>query len=142
MGVAITLAESERESYVHEVSLLRDKLMAGIEQSIEGSELMGHPEHRLANNVHFAFDRVKGDELVAALDAHDIAASAGSACGTAVWEPSHVLLAMGLPLARAAGGLRLTLGAQNTIEDVDYVLSVLPRVVEGLRESTTASVRS
>ncbi len=142
MGVAISLAESERESYVREVSLLRDKLMAGIELAINGVELMGHPEHRLANNVHFAFDKVKGDELVAALDAHDVAASAGSACGTAVWEPSHVLLAMGLSLAQAAGGLRLTLGAESTSDDVDYALSVLPAVIEGLRESTTANAHS
>lgn len=133
MGVALQRAEAQRERHLPALARLRDRLIAGIGQRVERAELMGHPERHLANNVHFAFAGVAGDDLVAALDERGIAASAGSACGSAVWEPSHVLLAMGLPLARAVGGLRLTLGPHNSNADVDYVLAVLPQVVAELR---------
>ncbi|MFQ5879516.1 MAG: cysteine desulfurase family protein [Dehalococcoidia bacterium] len=141
MGLALTLAAAERERHVRILRRLRDRLIGGIRERVEGAELMGHPEQRLANNVHFAFEGVAGDALVAALDARGIAASAGSACATATWEPSHVLLAMGVPLPKAVGGLRLTLGPQNADDDVDYVLAVLPAVVEKLRAGVTTSAR-
>ena len=97
------------------------------------AQLNGHPTERLANNVNISFRGVRGDELVAALDKAGIAASAGGACGSSTWEPSHVLLAMGVPLSRAVGGLRLTVGPENTDEEIDYALSVLRGVVERLR---------
>jgi cysteine desulfurase len=80
--------------------------------------------------------------LVTALDAVGIAASAGSACTSSVWEPSHVLVAMGVPLARAIGSLRLTAGPENTDEDIDHTLSVLPGIVERLRAVPPPSLRA
>ena len=87
------------------------------------------PEQRLPNNAHFSFEGAESDTMLAALDKLGIAASAGSACTSATWEPSHVLTAMGMPLSRAAGVLRLTCGPENTEEEIDCVLSVLPGVV-------------
>jgi cysteine desulfurase len=77
---------------------------------------------------------VEGEALLDRLDGAGIAASSGAACGSSTWEPSHVLIAMGLPLEKAVGSLRLTLGPSNTEEEADYLLGVLPDLVRSLRE--------
>jgi len=89
--------------------------------------------------VNVAFRYVEGESLLLMLDALGIAASTGSACTSASLEPSHVLVACGLPHEEAHGSLRLTLGSRNTEEDVDYVLEVLPRVIERLRRMSPLS---
>jgi cysteine desulfurase len=132
-AVALRLAAAEREAYARHCGRLRDRLVDGIRSSIPGAELSGHPQGRLPNNAHFTFEGVEGDALVAALDGAGIAGSAGSACTSSVWEPSHVLVAMSVPLSRAIGSLRLTVGSENTDEEIDYALSVLRGVVERLR---------
>jgi cysteine desulfurase len=101
---------------------------------VPGASLSGHPERRLPNNIHFSFEGAESDAMLSALDERGIAASAGSACTSATWEPSHVLTAMGMPLARAAGVLRLTCGPENTPADIDHVLSVLPGIVAESRK--------
>ena len=132
-AVALRLAEEEREANVQRCRRLRDRLIEGVLASIPGAHLTGHRELRLARNAHFTLEAVDADKLLACLDAAGIAASSGSACTSSVWEPSHVLVAMGVPLSRAAGSLRLTVGSENTDEEIDYVLSVLPGIVEELR---------
>jgi cysteine desulfurase len=94
---------------------------------------MGHPDQRLPNNANIAFEYVEGEGVLLGLDMAGIAASSGSACSTGSSEPSHVLLAMGVPPEVARGAIRMTLGRENTEEDVDKVLEVLPGIVERLR---------
>jgi len=132
-AVALRLAAAEREAYVGHCGRLRDRLVDGIRSAISGARLSGHPQTRLANNAHFTFEGVEADALLAALDGAGIAASSGSACTSSVWEPSHVLVAMGVPLARAIGSLRLTVGPENRDEEMDHALSVLPGVIDRLR---------
>jgi cysteine desulfurase len=139
---ALRLAAAERDAYVRHCGRLRDRLVDGIRTAIPGAELGGHPQSRLANNAHLTFDGVEGDAVVAALDGEGIAASAGSACTSSVWEPSHVLVAMGVPLSRAIGSLRLTVGPENTDEEIDHALSVLPGIVARLRAAPSAALRS
>jgi cysteine desulfurase len=142
-ATALRLAEEEREVNVCHCQRLRDRLIEGVLASIPRSYLTGHSRLRLAKNAHFAFEDVDADKLLARLDALGIAASSGSACTSSVWEPSHVLVAMGVPLTRAVGSLRLTLGADNTDEEIDYLLSILPGIVEKLRrEPLPAAHRS
>jgi cysteine desulfurase len=135
--VALRLAAAEREAYVRHCGRLRDRLVDGVRSAIPGAELSGHPQSRLANNAHLTFGGVEADAVVAALDGAGIAASAGSACTSSVWEPSHVLVAMGVPLSRAIGSLRLTMGPENTDEEIDHALSVLPGIVDCLRAAGT-----
>jgi cysteine desulfurase len=101
--------------------------------SIGGSMLNGHPEQRLANNVSISFDGADARDLLEDLDAQGIALSAGAACGATTLEPSHVLLAMGVPLELAAATLRFSLGHDTTDADIDYVLDVVPAIIESSR---------
>ncbi len=141
-ATALRLAAAEREAYVRHCGRLRDRLVDGIRSAVPEAELSGHPQSRLANNAHFTFEGVEADALLAALDEAGIAGSAGSACTSSVWEPSHVLVAMGVPLSRAIGSLRLTVGPENTDEEIDDALSVLGGVVERLRASPSAALRT
>lgn len=133
MATALSLAAETRESSVLLYKRLSEQLIKGIPERIGGAHLQGHPYQRLPNNVHFTFDDVEGEELIKALDAAGIYASSGSACAAHRWEPSHVLLAMGLSLTEAVGSLRLSLGPTNTPSDVDRLLAVLPGIIAKLR---------
>ena len=99
-----------------------------------GSKLNGHPAQRLPNNANFSFSGIEGEPILLGLDMAGIAASSGSACSSGSLEPSHVLLALGQSAEVARGSLRLTLGKDNTSEEVDYLLEVLPDLVERLRK--------
>jgi cysteine desulfurase len=132
-AVALTLADAEREDHNAHCLALRDRLAAEVLATIPDAHLNGHPTERLATNVNLSFRGVRGDELVAALDRRGVAASAGAACGMQTWEPSHVLLAMGLSMPDAVGGLRLTLSSATTDADIDGLLAVLPEAVQSLR---------
>ncbi len=131
VGTAAALAEAHAnlKHYSKVCGPLSRQLIEGVLRFIPAARLSGHPEQRLPNNVHFSFEGAESDAMLSRLDALGIAASVGSACTSATWEPSHVLTAMGMPLTRAAGVLRLTCGPENTAEEIDYVLSVLPGVV-------------
>ncbi|VVB97456.1 Cysteine desulfurase IscS 2 [uncultured archaeon] len=111
---------------------LRDRLIKGILE-IKDSYLNGHPVKRLPNNVNVRFSFIEGESMILNLDMKGVAASTGSACSSTSLEPSHVLMAIGLKPEEAHGSLRLTLGRGNTQEDVDYVVSVLPEIVNKLR---------
>ena len=115
------------------LAALRDKLIAGL-SALPYSRLTGHPVKRLPGTASFVFEGVEGEALLLHLDAKGICASSGSACSSASLDPSHVLLSIGLPHAIAHGSLRLSLGAENTEEDVDYILKEVPAVVAYLRE--------
>jgi cysteine desulfurase len=133
-AAALTEAQAHRETYAKACGELSAQLVDGVLKAVPGASLSGHPERRLPNNIHFSFEGAESDAMLSALDERGIAASAGSACTSATWEPSHVLTAMGMPLARAAGVLRLTCGPENTPADIDHVLSVLPGIVAESRK--------
>jgi len=132
MGRAIELAVGELAEKAGRVKKLRDKLIAGL-LDIGHVRLNGHPTERLPGNVNVSVGFVEGESLILSLDLKGIAASSGSACTSGSLDPSHVLLAMGLDHQTAHGSLRLTLGAGNTEEEIDYVLSVMPEIVGRLR---------
>ncbi|MDD9995531.1 MAG: aminotransferase class V-fold PLP-dependent enzyme, partial [Dehalococcoidia bacterium] len=112
---------------------LRDRVIEGLMEQVENVRLNGHPTERLANNVSVAFESVEGEPILLGLDFAGICASSGSACSSASLEPSHVLLAIGLGADQAQGSLRITLGHENTDEDVDALLDTLPELVARLR---------
>jgi cysteine desulfurase len=128
-AAALRLAREIRAEYSTLSRRLRDRIVEGLRAAVPAATLNGHPDQRLPNNAHFTFEGAESDDMLAGLDRRGVAASAGSACTSATWEPSHVLVAMGIPLTRAVAALRLTVGSDNTDEDVDYLLSVLPQVV-------------
>jgi cysteine desulfurase len=111
---------------------LRDRLIKGI-LKIEDSYLNGHPIKRLPNNANFRFSYIEGESMILNLDMKGVAASTGSACSSTSLEPSHVLLGIGLAPEESHGSLRLTLGHENTQEDVDFVVSIMPDIVNKLR---------
>jgi cysteine desulfurase len=133
LATALKLAYEEAEQTSRRIANLRDRLIAGVLDRIPDVHLNGHPIHRLPNNANFTFKYIEGEAVLIQLDLVGVAASSGSACSTGAVEPSHVLRAMGVPPEEAFGSLRLTLGRENTEEDVDYVLEVLPPIVERLR---------
>lgn len=139
MAMAFRLAEKEREETVRHCQELRDRLISGIQDRIPNAELNGDPIQRLANNVNFSFQRVEAESILIGLDFAGIAASSGSACTSASLEPSHVLIALGQSAELAGGSLRLTLGSENTVEEVDQILSILPDLVEKLRSMPSFS---
>lgn len=128
-SVALAEAQSSRKPYTRACRALTTRLVEGVLAAVPGAELTGHPEMRLPNNAHFSFEGAESDVMLAALDKAGVAASAGSACNSATWEPSHVLNAIGMPLRRAFGVLRLTVGPENTDAEIDTVLTVLPGIV-------------
>jgi cysteine desulfurase len=134
LATALRLAYEEAEEANTRIAGLRDKLIAGVLERIPDSQLSGHPTQRLPNNASFLFKYIEGESILLNLDLAGVAASSGSACTSGSLEPSHVLIAMGFPHETAHGSLRLTLGKENTAEDVDYVLEILPGIVEKLRK--------
>jgi cysteine desulfurase len=134
LGKAVELAEKRLAGgEVDKVVKLRDKLITGIMDQIENVRLNGHSTKRLPGNVNICFEFIEGESMLLNLDMKGVAASSGSACTSGSLEPSHVLLAIGLPPEIAHGSLRLTLGKDNTEEDIDYVLDILPKIIEKLR---------
>lgn len=131
VGTATALREAQagREEYVRACRRFSGRLAEAVLGTIPGATLNGHAEQRLPNNVHFSFEGARSDTILSGLDKLGIAASAGSACNSARWEPSHVLMALGLPLDMAFGALRLTVGPENTAAEIERVLEVLPGVV-------------
>ena len=132
LAVAMERACSTIEEKAAKLTPLRDKLIAGLSK-IERSHLNGDAKTRLPGNVSFCFEGVEGESLLLMLDMKGISASSGSACTSGSLDPSHVLLSIGLPHEVAHGSVRLSFSEENTEEDVDYILEVLPQIVERLR---------
>lgn len=134
MGAAITLAVSKQERNGQRISALRDDLIKAILDTIPEVRLNGDPVRRLPNNVNVSVRYIEGEALLLRLDLMGIAASSGSACTSGSLDPSHVLLAIGLPHEIAHGSLRLTLSEETTQEEIDEVKRVLPGIVKTLRD--------
>lgn len=134
MGMAAALKEecTLMEQNEAKVTAMRDRLIQGLSQ-IPYSILNGSREKRLPGNVNFCFEGVSGESLLLLLDSRGICASSGSACASGALDPSHVLLSLGLALEIAQGSLRISLDISNTEEEIDYMLEVIPQVVEQLR---------
>lgn len=132
LGKACELAKKRMTKDILFIKTLRDLLIKDTLQ-IEESYLNGHPKKRLANNAHFRFTGIEGESLLLGLDEEGIATSTGSACSSQKLQASHVLLAIGLDPVQAHGSLRLSLGRENTKEEVNYVSKVIPQIVERLR---------
>lgn len=138
IATALKLAIESQASYAAHCTKLRDRLIEGIEKSIPHVKLNGHRTKRLPNNVHFTLDYIEGqaatESILVLLDREGVCASTGSACNSRALEPSHVLKAIGLDASRAFSSLRLTVGKDNTVEEIDTVLGLLPGMVERLRK--------
>ncbi len=134
LAVALKHANEHVQENAVRVGALRDKLMKGIAERIPDVKLNGHPTKRLPNNVNYSIRYIEGESILLMLDLNGIAASSGSACTSGSLDPSHVLLAMGLPHEIAHGSLRLTLSEFTTEAEIDYVLDLLPQIVQRLRD--------
>lgn len=134
LGKAVELANAEMAQVTSRLEKMRDRLIYGILDAIPYSKLNGHPTDRLPGNCNISFEFIEGESMLLLLDAAGIAASSGSACTSGSLDPSHVLLAIGLPHEKAHGSLRLTLDWDNTDAEIDEVLQKLPPIVQRLRE--------
>ncbi len=133
-GKAIELATSNMDEYNKKLTAFRDRTIDEIQKRVPFIKLNGDRYKRLPGNVNFSFSFIEGESLLLMLDMKGIAASSGSACTSGSLDPSHVLLAIGLPHETAHGSLRISYGDENTNEDVDYILETIPPIVERLRE--------
>ena len=133
LGAALRLANEEMSQTSARVSAMRDRLIDGILQTVPMCRLNGPRHNRLPGNCNISFLGIEGESLLLRLDLAGIAASSGSACASSSLDPSHVLLAIGLPHEVAHGSVRLSLSDYNTEEDVDYILEKLPEIVSTLR---------
>ena len=134
LSLALEAADTVREETSQRCAALRDRIIDSVLQQIHGSRLNGHATQRLPNNANFSFTGVEGEPILLGLDMAGIAASSGSACSSGSLEPSHVLLALGQSAEIARGSLRLTLGRDNTEDEVEYLLGVLVDLVQRLRQ--------
>ena len=146
LATALELAQNERDAFAARTSMLRDRLLTGILRGVPGARLNGYDptqgqdSARLPNNLHVCIPGVEGEAVVTALDRLGIACSAGAACTSATWEPSHVLLAMNVPIDLAIGSVRLSTWPTLTEDDVDYVIDALPAVVSRLRAAGVPAI--
>lgn len=134
LAKALEIATENMDQYNRKLIALRDRTIEEIQKKVPFVKLNGHREKRLPGNVNFSFEFIEGESLLLMLDMKGIAASSGSACTSGSLDPSHVLLAIGLPHEIAHGSLRITFGEENTDKDVDYLMEVLPEIVQRLRE--------
>ena len=133
MSEALRIAVRDMDEHMERVSAMRDRLISEIEK-IPRVRLNGDRERRLPGNINFCFDGIEGESLLLSLDLEGICASSGSACTSGSLEPSHVLLAIGIPKEVAHGSLRLSIDAVNTDEEIDYITEKLPPIVGRLRD--------
>jgi cysteine desulfurase len=134
MGKAAELAEESMATRVKHLSHLRDRLLTELPKRIEHIVVTGHPENRLPGNASFCVEFIEGEGMLMLLNSQGVAVTSGSACTSRALKASHVLIAMGLPHALAQGSVLFTFGIDNSDEDVDYVLEVMPPIVERLRQ--------
>lgn len=140
-AAALSIASVDIADRARRVRQLRERLREGILARIPDAIVNGCQENCLPNNLNVAFDGVESDVLVESLDHAGVAASSGSACSNSTWEPSHVLMAMGVPIRRAVGSLRFSLGETTTMEEVDALLDLLPAMVAEARAQSAALAR-
>ena len=136
VGFAKAVEISKRDGAVlnKRIAELRDRLWKGINDNIKKVKLNGHPDKRTPNTLNVSFEYVEGESIILNLDMEGIAVSSGSACASGSLSASHVMLAMGLDHAIAQGSIRFSLGKDNTEEDIDFVISILPGIIDKLRQ--------
>ena len=134
LGAAIELACSNISEKTAKISKIRDYIIENISKNIPYCRLNGHPTDRLCGNVNFSFEFIEGEGMLLHLDLNGIAASSGSACTSGSLDPSHVLLAIGLPHGIAHGSLRISVGDTNTMEEAEKLLEILPNIIQKLRD--------
>jgi cysteine desulfurase len=134
LGKAIELMEEEMEEEITRLTALRNRAIDGLTSKIPYCRLNGDRDSRLPGNLNLSFEFIEGESMLLLLDMKGIAASSGSACTSGSLDPSHVLLAIGLPHEKAHGSLRISLGRYNTKEEIEYLIETLPPIVERLRE--------
>jgi cysteine desulfurase len=140
-GAALRLATTGVEARSRRIRALREHLRDGVLARISGVVANGCQENCLPNNLNVAFDGVESDLLVRGLDTAGVAVSSGSACSNSTWEPSHVLMAMGVPIRQVVGSIRFSLGESTTAEEIDAVLELLPGLVDDARAQSMALTR-
>jgi cysteine desulfurase len=141
MGVAAAGAMQKMESEAARLSALRDRLENGILSSVPNTDVNGSRGARVPNTTNISFDRIEAESLLIALDLEGVAVSTGSACSSGTLEPSHVLKAMNLSSHRAQNSIRFSLGASNNEEQIDHVISILPKIVTKLRSLSAVGSR-
>lgn len=134
LGEAIEIACSNIPEKTDKIRKIRDYIIEEISKNIPYCRLNGHPTDRLCGNVNFSFEFIEGEGMLLFLDMNGIAASSGSACTSGSLDPSHVLLAIGLPHGIAHGSLRVSVGDSNTMEEADKLLEILPNIIQRLRD--------
>jgi cysteine desulfurase len=134
LGKAAQLAKKEMSHDVPRIKALRGRLKKGIEERVDEVIFNGHPERALPGTLNVTFRHIEGESILLRLSGQGIAVSTGSACSTGSLEPSHVMLATGLSYEDAHGSIRFSIGRENTEDDIDYTLEVLPEVIKKLRE--------
>ncbi len=133
LGKACELAGASMDESVAKLKALRDRLEKGLMEKIPDIKINGDPEKRLPNTANISFEYVEGESLLLNLDMMGVAASSGSACTSGSLEASHVLLAMSLSHEMSHGSVRFSLGRHNTEEEIDYIIEIMPPIVERMR---------
>ncbi|MFH1997071.1 MAG: cysteine desulfurase family protein [Candidatus Omnitrophota bacterium] len=141
LAAAVAMREKEMAAEHGRFLAMKETLTKGIEKRIGGIQFNGHPADALANTVNVSFDGAEGEAILLYLDLAGIAVSTGSACASGSLDPSHVLLATGLPVERAHGSIRVSMGRGNTPEEIDFVIDTLPKVIEKIRSMSTVTVK-
>lgn len=131
---ALVIASRDGDSLNKRMGALRDRLWKGIKDNIKDVKLNGHPDERTPNTLNVSFEYIEGESIILNLDMEGVAVSSGSACTSGSLSASHVMLAMGLDHAIAQGSIRFSLGKDNTEEDIDFVVSILPGIIDKLRK--------
>ncbi len=134
LGKAAELASTDMAARIERITPLRDRLLKELPDKIDHVVVTGHPQNRLPGNASFCVEFIEGESMLMLLNARGVAVSSGSACTSRALKASHVLIAMGLSHEIAQGSILFTLGANNTSEDIDYVLEVMPAIVDRLRQ--------
>lgn len=137
LGKAVEMRAIEMPGETERIVKMRNALQQGIEAAIPDIAFNGHPTDSLPGTLNVSFEGAEGESILLYLDLEGIAVSTGSACASGSLDPSHVLLATGVPVERAHGSIRMSLGRENTMEDVDYVLDKLPPIINKIREMST-----
>jgi cysteine desulfurase len=132
-GRAAEIAKQEMQTNVEKLTKLRDRLIEGLLKAVPYTFLNGHPTNRLPDNVSVRYSFIEGESILLSLEINGVSVSSGSACASKTLEPSHVLLATGLKHEEAHGSIMFSLGRDNSLEDVDYVIGLMPGIIKRLR---------
>lgn len=141
LAKAVEMRALEMEDEARRFAAMKEVLVKGIEERIDNALFNGHPELSMPNTVNVSFPGAEGEAILLYLDLAGIAVSTGSACASGSLDPSHVLLATGSSAERAHGSIRISMGRETTMEEIEYVLDVLPGVISRIRSMSTAYIK-